>query len=490
MKFEFQCLPSLPKLAWGARLRKDEPVLRVLHGPQVEIREDDFFEGAWDGPFETFRFDQAATVAGSGARLENGHVVFCGPSHVYERFFSVRVDDGLFVSNSLAFLLALSGERLDPHHRHYYWDFLDFLRIGIKVKQKFLRLQGARFIEFHDACNLRIDPDLTATRIEKPMPPAPEEFAGYRWFLERTLKAMIANASHEQRRWRYRPVTMLSQGYDSTAVSALASSVGCREAVTFGRSGGKTGYEDDSGAAIAPHLGLNVTEYERSDFEKLSDFRPDEFYIEPWGADRAMAVMEQQIAGSLLLSGRGANNLWPREGGPGWGFLSDTGLPDLQDPDKEQLAGGALGEFRLRTGFIDFPPGSSGAIHGPAIHAIGRSKALMPWSLGSAYDKPIARRIAEEASVPRHLFGQSKKGGPARPERESLLGGLQNRLGHWMPWRVLHLRLFGNRRHPRWSEGSLAVQRCMDAAIKRYLAVLPQVESTPCSESVATIPDS
>ena len=76
MKFHFECVPALPKLAWGARLRKGEPVIRVLHGPQVEIRESCFFEGAWDGPFEAFGFDEASTVAGSrsGSRSRPGAV--------------------------------------------------------------------------------------------------------------------------------------------------------------------------------------------------------------------------------------------------------------------------------------------------------------------------------------------------------------------------------------------------------------------------------
>ena len=39
---------------------------------------------------------------------------------------------------------------------------------------------------------------------------------------------------------------------------------------------------------------------------------------------------------------------------------------------------------------------------------------MKPWSVAKSYDRPIARRIAEEAGVPRHLFGQVKKGGPRR----------------------------------------------------------------------------
>jgi hypothetical protein len=477
VKFEFECVPDLPVLAWGATLRQGEPAIRVLHGSQVEIREDSFFEGAWDGPFEAFRFDQAATVAGSGARIETGRVLFCGPSHMGERLQSIRVGDELFVSNSLPFLLALSGERLDPKHPRYYWDFLDFLRVGIKVKQKRLRLLGPRFVELHDCCNLRIDSDLSATRLEKPLVPSPRDFGEYRSLLERTLQGVIVNARHEQRIQSYRPVTMLSQGYDSVAVSALASRAGCREAVTFRRSGGKNGYEDDSGAAIAACLGLSITEYDRMDFHKLPEAHPDD--IAAWGTVE-VAVMEKQVAGSLLLNGKYADNLWPGRGGPQWGILSDTGRPLLQDADALFMAGYALSEFRLRTGFIDFPPGSVGAIHAPAIHAISRSQAMKPWSI-PRYDKPLPRRIAEEAGVPRHLFGQkSKKGGPARPASvpRSLAGRIRVRVFNWMPSRCASLLLFGNRFHPNWSKGSFCVQRGMDRAIEPYLEALGNRESS------------
>jgi hypothetical protein len=35
---------------------------------------------------------------------------------------------------------------------------------------------------------------------------------------------------------------------------------------------------------------------------------------------------------------------------------------------------------------------------------------MNPWRLGNKYDRPIARRIAEEAGLPRQMFGQSKMG--------------------------------------------------------------------------------
>jgi hypothetical protein len=52
-----------------------------------------------------------------------------------------------------------------------------------------------------------------------------------------------------------------------------------------------------------------------------------------------------------------------------------------------------------------------GALHGPAIYRITHSDEMRPWKLGTGYyDRPIARRIAEEAGVPRENFGQSKFG--------------------------------------------------------------------------------
>jgi hypothetical protein len=35
-----------------------------------------------------------------------------------------------------------------------------------------------------------------------------------------------------------------------------------------------------------------------------------------------------------------------------------------------------------------------------------------PWDIGGAYSRPLCRRLVEEASVPREIFGVSK---PVRP---------------------------------------------------------------------------
>lgn len=45
----------------------------------------------------------------------------------------------------------------------------------------------------------------------------------------------------------------------------------------------------------------------------------------------------------------------------------------------------------------------------PRLSKIAKSEAMRPWRLNTEYDRPIPRRIAEEAGVPRELFGQKKQ---------------------------------------------------------------------------------
>ncbi len=469
MRFDLVAVTALPRLAWAARLVPGDPVVRVLHGPWVETRGDRFVEGAWDAPFAEWDFPASENLAGSGGVVRPDGVLFATPANMYERLHSVRARDALWVSNSLAFVLALSGERLDPSHRHYYLDFLDHYRCGIRVKHKTLRLTGGGTAALHDCCNVLVTPEARVTRREKPWGHAPATFDDYAALLHRTVAAIVANAADPSRRHPYRPLAMVSQGYDSTAVAAIARDVGCREAVTFLQSHSAHGYVDDSGEDVASALGLAVTTYERNDFESLADHRPEDFYLEPWGVDRTMSVMARQLEGALLLSGRSAEAVWSRGGYRHWG------LPDLQHP-LNQTPGCALGELRLRTGFLHFAPATIAAVrHAPRIHRWNDDPELRPWSIGGDYDKPIARRIAEDAGVPRDLFGQAKKGGadpPAHPGERSRAQRIVERIERSPRLRrVLHA-IVGNRFHQRWKTGSLELQAGCEKMIERYVSAI------------------
>ena len=86
----------------------------------------------------------------------------------------------------------------------------------------------------------------------------------------------------------------------------------------------------------------------------------------------------------------------------------------------------------MRVGFVHLPVPSIGGGRGRELSIISRSPQMKAWSLGPAYDRPIPRRIAEEAGIPRTWFGQHKKAAGARffdgPNR-----GPQDLISHLSP---------------------------------------------------------
>ena len=404
MRFEFEPIESLPRLSWCACMRAHAEVARILHGPWVETRDDCFFEGAWNGPYETYRFDEATMLAGSGGRVLDGAILFASSGHMADRLYALTLGDELYVSNSFTFLLTQAGQKLDIHYPNYFFDFLYHHQCGIRVTKKPIRIQGRRFVYRHDCCNILVKPNLAITRIEKNPSDPPEDYSDYVAFLEQTVRSICENAVHPARQQTYRPLTTISQGYDSTAASVFAARAGCREAVTFLKSISNDGYVDDSGTVIAGYLGLETTEYERLDFNKLPGLPTAEFYQNPFGVTEALAVMQDQFCGSLLMTGIFGDYVWSTD--------RQSGLPLLQEPNTDFLNPAVIWtDFRLRVGFLHLPAPACGAIHRPAIQRITQSKEMAPWSLGGDYDRPIARRILEEAGVPRELFGQHKSRG-------------------------------------------------------------------------------
>ncbi len=474
MRFRYELKPELPRLAWAACVRSQEAAVRVVHGPWVEVHDEAFVEGAWDGPFEDLRFDQAAMLVGSGARITRDGVVFAGHSDLNERLYVIRGESALHISPSLALVLAISGQSLDPKEPHYYLNFLDAYRAGIRDPRKRIRLSHGRSAEMHDVCNLRITPDLEIERVEKPWGESPGNYSTYASLMQDTLERVIRNAGDPARRQGFRPVCMISRGYDSVAVAALASKAGCREAVTYRESGSDEGTVNDDGSEIGRVLGYRTTVYERPESQPVLREGEEEFYLEPWGSDREIAPMERQLVASMLLSGRSTGG-WVAGGGARWGLPGNSGLPQLQRPFPF-TPGCALTDFRMRVGFFHFAVPGIGAIHAPALHRLTESEEMRPWRVRKHYDKPIPRRIAEEAGVPRHMFGSVKMGGRKRAAWPRSFRGRLWRFYHnatyWAPLRVLIFRTLGNRLHPRWRRGSFDVQTGAAKVVEQYRRAL------------------
>ena len=70
-------------------------------------------------------------------------------------------------------------------------------------------------------------------------------------------------------------------------------------------------------------------------------------------------------------------------------------------------------EFRLRLDMIDLPIPMFGMTEIASVVAISRSPKMRRWSIGGYYDKPIPRRILEEAGFARGSFASSKRAATA-----------------------------------------------------------------------------
>lgn len=413
MTFAFQPDAHLPPLSWCAGLRSGEPV-RVRHGAGVETRHTGFVEGAWNGDFDAFDFDSAQTLSGSGARARDGAVVFAAPSHPLERLFVLKRRDELLVSNSLVFVLAEAGDGLDLSHPGYFFDLLERSRQGIAPPATALRTRNGQIVELFPCCNVRVGADLTPVSQPKTLGPPPLTYTDYFRLILDTTSTLAANAMVSGRTLTFRLVAACSRGYDSTAAASMASLAGCREGVTYVRSAARSGHpmtglrertDEDSGADSLRALGMSVQEFDRGDVARLKGFARAEFFINTPTSitDATAAVMADTLAGSLYVSGRHAERYW--------GPTRRCARLNLREVDDCALSGHALGEYRLRNGFLHLPLPYIGALHGPAIYRITHSREMDPWRLGTGYyDRPIARRMAEEAGVPRENFGHQKMG--------------------------------------------------------------------------------
>lgn len=389
---------ALPRLAWGAVLERGATVAVVHAGPWVEAREEFFAEGVWAGDFAAGDLAGASVCMATGGQVDGDTLIFSTPTHPYERLQWVRSGSRLIISNSLPFLLVLSGERLDAEYAGYradlrsYRDGLDRYALTIPTAR------GARVhLAFH--ANVRVDRALRARREAKPGTPLFRDYASYTAMLRGALGALAANASAAGRSHPYTPLGTLSSGYDSPAVAVLAREIGCREVLTFGRAREYFGSASDSGRAIAAHLGLDVTELDRDDYRRLPECAEAEFLaLGTGGEELVFAPAEPLLAGRMLLTGYLGDVAWARR--------SRVVNTTFRVGDQ---SGASFTEFRLRVGFAHVPVPPIGYLQHPALVAISNAPEMRPWSVGGDYDRPIARRLAEEAGVPRELFGQAKK---------------------------------------------------------------------------------
>lgn len=385
--------PDWPPLAWVARCEGSTPTVLVHHGSRVEVSEDRFCEAVWAGDYSLGDFDRTDLVFGSGGRLRDRALIFVSSGSTVDRLQSISASGRTWVSNSLPCLLAAVSAGVDPCYRGYYRDALSIMHGLHRYKRILATSVGQVDLTYFD--NLRWD----GTRLLTEPKAAPRRdfstFERYRTFLTTSLAAMAANLSASARRHRWHLLGTLSSGYDSTTVSVLARPHGLAEVVVFDRT--RSG-DDDSGEAAANVLGLTALRVSREAWRALQD--PEIPFIAGYSAagDIVFKGAEAALAERVLLTGYHGDKVW------------DKHTKDLTDQVvRGDISGLSLTEYRLWIGFLNCPVAFWGARQIREISALSNSPEMKPWDVPGNYSRPICRRIAEEAGIPRAVFGIRKR---------------------------------------------------------------------------------
>ena len=394
MKISILRNPAIPPLAWCCTIQRGSEDIRVECGESVEAGEDFFFEGAWAGKFAEGGFLDN-TCCGTGGHLSESGLVLTPPDHILDRLFLFAETDTVTVSNSLAMLLARTGGELISRRADYPVLYGN-IRHGLQNARTPLPLKHGRHIEAWAWYHMHIGPDLEISQKEKDRHKDLPDYTAYVSHLSDQVGQVFANACDPARRRQYSPLGTISSGYDSTAISVIALDHGCTEAITFGKTRAKLGKpsEDDSGAKAAQSLGLSVTKYDRLGYRSQKGY-PE---IETLGAGAEMSSARDQISGRVFLTGYMGDTMWDRE-------------PKAQSDNIywPVIAGHNFTELRLAADFVHFCVPFICCRQQADVIAISQSEEMAPWRLNNDYDRPIARRIAEERNIPRGSFGIRKR---------------------------------------------------------------------------------
>ncbi|MGO4526451.1 hypothetical protein AB4097_16505 [Microvirga sp. 2MCAF35] len=430
-----------PKQAWLSKLSGG--TLELVSGTHVRCHADWFYEGGWA---ET---DSPRSLKGDGIYLGSGGVwdgeclSLIAPSHTAEAVYVAITPDALFASNSLPFVLTGAG--VTEFEVGSVRGRLETLVQGLERYRRDLyetpRLRLYRYFNAIIQCREGREPREIVQDADVSCITSFETYRNY-------LLSIIRQAADT---YRSDGISVyLSTGYDSTACAALARQVDgdCIAIMIDNARSGQT----DAGLEAARALGIRAEMLNRknrlrfsekrdvwrefvtgSDIDRLSDF-----YIGMGVLDECLHAPEDLLAGRTVLTGFHGDKIW------------DPSLHPTTVLKRGDISGASIGEFRLRVGFLHIPVPMLAFKAHPLLQAIGLSNEMRPWRSGrtlkiqsisinipvlgvkthpllqrfwdsrwlpkkarqwryrGTYDRPIPRRIAEEAGIPRQAFGQKK----------------------------------------------------------------------------------
>jgi len=366
---------SIPPLSWLYSI--DDR--RLVAGASVKTLGNRVHEGVADSE----NFMDAENFFGSGLEVGDDAVTVATATHPLEFLYTYRGT----VSNSFSFLLEYCNLEMNPSTSDIVQTATSVLK-GTADCENELRLNERDIVTRLVCCNATIT-RAAIDRSPKVQTPRFGDFADYKGYLLDTLARIQINEPS------YALMTTVSRGYDSATCAALARDLGCKDSITLREA---RGGNVDSGAEIAGALGMRCIELERP----LNSSRPGmyddcEFIASHNPEDSVFQAFEKEVGRKILLVGHHGDIIWDRHEMP-----SD-------DFKRQERTGLGLHEFRLRKDLIIVPVPFVGAQRHDDIRTISNADEMKPYQVGGTYDRPIARRIVEEAGVDRSLFGQTKQ---------------------------------------------------------------------------------
>lgn len=230
--------------------------------------------------------------------------------------------------------------------------------------------------------------------VPKPnLAPPFQTFHDYLTFLLQVSERLAQNCRSPGRQFKIEPMVALSQGYDSPMAAVIARHGGCKLAATVRDARAFVFHRSDSGETVARYLGLSCRCYARN-----QEAYPYEESIWTMGhcGDLNLTVFDYPVPLCLLFTGF-------------YGSIWDRAKHDLSQPlVRHDASGSGFTEFRLRMGVFNCPVPFWGIQRAEEVQALSFAAEMAPWTLHDTYDRPVPRRVLEEAGVPRGTFAVRK----------------------------------------------------------------------------------
>ena len=399
---------GLPRLGWIGIIDKASVGVRVIHGPDVDIGHHFIVEGVWDGDFSDGNFHTSDNFFGSGLRVDTDGVWLVPSTALVDRLLLAEDDTRYYASNSLVCLMAYLGAEPDPENN--YKKQADAILSGVNDYDPVFPVnhhQISHFRQiFYHAVNINGEGQHQTPRAAShPF----QSFEHYQNRLRQSLQAIRKNSRNKARRKPLLAYTTISRGYDSTATTVLTRDLAITKAFTSRRSSSgipawlSPNAAIDDGSHIARQLGLDIGYL---DYNPKDIGEDEPLFICPSPAEpelafyRACREIRNNDQPSIMFTGYHGDKLWCRS--PGAKYLDSAII-------RGDTSGMNLSEARLESGFINVPVPFMYASEIASLNRISNASEMSPWSVPGDYDRPIPRRIAEEAGVPRADFGTRKK---------------------------------------------------------------------------------